>query len=242
LDAGICARPGCGNPLLPGRKLEDVCSYACRGQMKVEAIQGQTGLSGSKNINQNKALQSLKRQSVGVPTFAKISSCTYRVDSPKKNGAGWLMEVAFARVGNRASEPLALDEAKRAVVAMLRERKETETRDWIAELNTIAAAEFDRVALLKERKQWPRDLLGGSRRGSMHTDREQRNSILSAELVVPSTLMEPLSGDEYQLTYDADGNVELPACLDRQKPKPGATSQSSETTQKPSSWRCRGLR
>ncbi len=81
MDAGICARPGCGNPLLPGRKLEDVCSYACRGQMKVEAIQGQTGLSGSKNIKQNKALQSLKRRSVGVLTFAKINSCTYRVDN-----------------------------------------------------------------------------------------------------------------------------------------------------------------
>ena len=94
MDARVCARPGCGNPLLPGRKLEDFCSYACRGQMKVEAIQGQTGLSGSKNIKQNKALQSLKRRSVGVPTFAKINSCTYRVDSPKNNGAGWLIEVA----------------------------------------------------------------------------------------------------------------------------------------------------
>ena len=58
MDARVCARPGCGNPLLPGRKLEDVCSYACRGQMKVEAIHGQTGLSGSKNIKQNKALRS----------------------------------------------------------------------------------------------------------------------------------------------------------------------------------------
>ena len=133
MDARVCARPGCGNPLLPGRKLEDFCSYACRGQMKVEAIQGQTGLSGSKNIKQNKALQSLKRRSVGVPTFAKINSCTYRVDSPKNNGAGWLMEVAppggarerwIARVGNWASEPLPLKEAKRAAVAMLREREE----------------------------------------------------------------------------------------------------------------------
>ena len=53
----------------------------------------------------------------------------------------------IARVGNRASEPLTLDEAKRAAVAMLRERKETEPRDWIAELNKIAAAEIDRVAM-----------------------------------------------------------------------------------------------
>ena len=34
MDARVCARPGCGNPLLPGRKLKDVCTYACRGQFK----------------------------------------------------------------------------------------------------------------------------------------------------------------------------------------------------------------
>jgi hypothetical protein len=28
-----------------------------------------------------------------------------------------------------------------------------------------------------------------------------------------------LQGDDYPLTYDADGDVELPACLDRRKPK-----------------------
>jgi hypothetical protein len=53
-------------------------------------------------------------------------------------------------VGNRASEPLPLDEVKRAAVAILRKRRETEPRDWIAELNKIAAAEFDRVALAME--------------------------------------------------------------------------------------------
>jgi hypothetical protein len=30
-----------------------------------------------------------------------------------------------------------------------------------------------------------------------------------------------LQGDDYPLTYDADGDVELPACLDRRKPKLG---------------------
>jgi hypothetical protein len=48
MDTRVCARPGCGNPLLPGRKLEDVCSYACRGQLRVEAIKGQTALRCSK--------------------------------------------------------------------------------------------------------------------------------------------------------------------------------------------------
>jgi hypothetical protein len=116
---------------------------------------------------------------------------------------------------------------------MLRERGKVKPRDWVAGLNKIAAAEIDRVALAKDRQQWPCNLLGGSRRGSMPIDREQRNAILSAELVVPSTLMEPLSGDEYQLSYDADGNVELPACLDRRKPKPNATSQSARTQRSP---------
>ena len=47
----------------------------------------------------------------------------------------------------------------------------------------IAAAEFDRVALLKEPKQWPRDLVGGSRLGSMQIDGKLRDAILNAELM-----------------------------------------------------------
>jgi len=209
--------------------------------LRLLRLQGhRTGLKCPKNTKQNKALQSLKRRSVGVPTFAKINSCTYRVDAPRKSGAGWLMEVAWpggsrqrwvARVGSRASEALALDEAKRAAVTMLREGGKVEP--WIADLNKIAAAEINRVALANDLQRWPRDLLGSSRRGSMQIDREQRNAILSAELFIPSAIAEPLSGDEHRLTYDASGNVELPACLDRRKPKPSATSQNSVTTKKP---------
>ena len=193
--------------------------------MKVEAIQGQTGLSGSKNIKQNKALQSLKRRSVGVLTFAKINSCTYRVDSPKNNGAGWLMEVArpggarerwIARVGNWASEPLPLKEAKRAAVAMLRERGKVEPRDWIADLNKIAATEIDRVALAKKRKQWPCDLVGGkSRPDSMRLDRKLRDAILDAELLAMPSHAEPLSGDGFRLEFYDDGYPKLPECLRR---------------------------
>jgi hypothetical protein len=193
MDARVCARPGCGNPLLPGRKLEDVCSYACRGQMKVEAIQGQTGLSGSENMKQNKALRTLKRQSVGAFTFSKTNSCTYRLDRPNKLGAGWLMEVAWpgrarqrwlARIGNRTSEQLTLDDAKRAAVAMLRERGTAEDRDWIGELNKIASSEVDRVALAKERKQWPLALTGAHVRfmPRIQVSHELRKAILDAEL------------------------------------------------------------
>ncbi len=79
---------------------------------------------------------------------------------------------------------------------MLRERKETEPRDWIAELNKIAAAEVDRVALTQERKQWPRELVGAkSRPGSMQIDRKLRDAILDAELLAMPSHAEPLSGD-----------------------------------------------
>ena len=229
MDARVCARPGCGNPLLPGRKLEDFCTYACQGQFRaLQATSGPSGLIGAKNTKQNKALQSLKRQSVGRFSFARINSCTYRLDRPGKLGAGWLMEVGWpggarqrwiARVGNRASEPLPLDEAKRAAVAMLRERKETEPRDWIAELNKIAAAEVDRVDWRQERKQWPRDLVGAeSRPGSMQIDRKLRDAILDAELLAMPSHAEPLSGDGFRLEFYDDGYPKLPECLRRKQP------------------------
>ena len=66
-------------------------------------------------------------------------------------------------------------------------------------------------------------------------DCPQRASSLSAGLtpyVYPERVLDPrigsnpdgstpgaLQGDDFPLTYDADGNVELPACLDRRKPK-----------------------
>jgi hypothetical protein len=119
-------------------------------------------------------------------------------------------------VGNRASEPLLLDEAKRAAVAMLRERNETEPRDWIAELNKIAAAEFDRVALLKERKQWPRNLVGAqSCPDSMRLYRKLRDAILDAELVAMPSHAETLSGDGVQLEFYDDGYPKLPDWLRR---------------------------
>jgi hypothetical protein len=182
-----------------------------------------TGLKCSKNTKQNKALQTLKRQSVAGFSFAQINSCTYRLDRPSKLGGGWLMQVSpegyrqrwVARVGSRGSEPLTLDEAKRVAVAMLRERGRAEPHDWIAELNSIATAEIERVALANARKEWPRDLLGGSRRGTViWIDRKKRNAIFDAELAVPVG-GDPLSGDDYPLEYYEDGFPKLPACLNR---------------------------
>ena len=230
MDARVCARPGCGNPLLPGRKLEDFCTYSCRGQFNaLEAIQVPFGLVGAKNTKQNNVLRSLRRRSVGRFCFARINSCTHRLDRPGKLGAGWLMEVAWpaggarqrwiARVGNRTSEPLPLDKVKRAAVAMLRERKETKPRDCIAELNKIAADEVHRAWMMQGRKQWPRDLVGAPLRpGSMQLDGKLRDAILDAELLATTSHAEALSGDGFRLEFYGDGYPKLPEWLRRRAP------------------------
>jgi len=207
----------------------------------IPAFKGHTGLKCSKNTKQNKALQTLKRQSVVGFSFTQVNACTYRLDRPSKLGVGWLIEVAppagkheqwVARIGHRASEPLPLDKAKQAAVAMLREGGKAESRDWIGDLNKIVAAEIDRLGLAEARQQWPRDLVGGSRRGSViWIDREKRNAIFDVELCITSR--KPLSGDDYPIEYYEDGFPKLPAFLDRRKPKPSATSQNSATTKKP---------
>jgi hypothetical protein len=190
----------------------------------------QSGLSGSKNTKRNKALRTLQKQSRGDFTFHRIDSVTYRIDRPGKRAVGWLMEVAWpggarqrwiARVGNRASERLPLSEAKKAAVALLREHGETEPRDWIAELNQAAADEVERVELDGQRKYWPVDLLG-ERRGTKPVEHELRAAILEIEIGFigdPAANAEPLQGDHYPLTFDADGYPELPACLDCRKAK-----------------------
>ena len=131
----MCAN--CGKPLRTPRRLKTFCSYACRGQHEVQkATADRSGLVGSKNIKQNKALQSLKRQSVGAVTFARINPTSVRVDCSRKKGAGWLMEVAWpggerkrwiVRVGDRRTEPLPLAAAKQAAIAFLRQRRKIET-------------------------------------------------------------------------------------------------------------------
>src|SRR5262245_32035727 len=112
----------CGGELQKPRKLKDFCSYAHRGAHAVKVFDG----PGAKNTKRNRALQSLKTASRTGFSFCKINSITYRFDTPRKRGAGWLMEVAclaplcqrwVARVGSQASEPLTLGEAKKAAVA-----------------------------------------------------------------------------------------------------------------------------
>lgn len=211
----------CGEELPPSRRLKAFCSYACRGQLEVlEAIANHSGLVCSKNTRQNKALQSLKRQSVGAVTFAKINSITIRVDCSRKKSAGCLMDVAWpgvsrqrwvARVGDRGSEPLPLDAAKQAAVAFLRERSSVGQRDWTAQLNQIAAEEVDDASLQQERRRWPIDLMNGRRRGFV----EHRTAIIETELAVAYENVPSLQGDALALVYYADGYPKLPECLRR---------------------------
>lgn len=123
------------------------------------------------------------------------------------------MQRWVARVGNRASEPLPLDEAKRAAVAMLGERGKGEARDWIAELNQIAANEVDSAVIERERRKWPIDLMGGKQReGSISL--ELRREIIDTELSQAEPQPEaPLQGDDYPLEDDEDGQPKLPDCL-----------------------------
>ena len=156
--ADLCKQ--CGVPLPATRKLKTFCSYACRGQFDtLAATTPATGLLGAKNLRRNKELRTGKSQAVRGVAFARVNDCTYRVDAPTKHGAGWLMELAWpggrrmrwiARVGNRASDPASLEDAKSAAAAMVRTRGDAKPRDWIAELNEIAASEVDRAALATE--------------------------------------------------------------------------------------------
>ena len=106
-----------------------------------------------------------KRRSVAGFAFSAINSITYRLDSRNKEAAGWLMKVGgkwVACVGKRRSEPMALNDAKRAAVSMLSTKGEPSTVD----LNPLATETIDRAELEADRKRefklWPTNLLGGA--------------------------------------------------------------------------------
>jgi hypothetical protein len=190
MEQQLCRGCSCALPAV--RPLKNFCKYACRGQFRaLKAVGERTGLSGSKNLKGNRALQTLKKQSRGEITFAKISSCTIRVDRRSKKSVGWLMEVAWpggsrqrwvARVGDRGSEPLPLEEAKQAAIEFLRERGKAEARDFIAELDQIAANEVDRGVLQRERRKWPLIVMGGRQRTPCMTiEPGLRETILEVE-------------------------------------------------------------
>lgn len=72
---------------------------------------------------------------------------------PADAGGKWI-----ARVGNRSSEPLPLDEVKRVSAEMLNELARGEPFDCIARLNQLSANAVEQVVIervKRQRKQWP---------------------------------------------------------------------------------------
>jgi hypothetical protein len=60
MEAPVTRCLKCGKPRTKRWKLKDFCSYSCRGQHAVDTLDGtkyRTGLSGSRNLKKNKALQ-----------------------------------------------------------------------------------------------------------------------------------------------------------------------------------------
>ena len=143
MDAVVETCLNCGDPLTEPRKLKDFCTYSCRGQHAVNTLPGvphRGAYSGSKNLKKTRALHTLRKQSLGAITFCKINSVTYRIDRRTKNGVGWLMEVAWpgesrqrwvARVGDRASDPLPLEQAKAAAKDLLSTAMQASRSMWL---------------------------------------------------------------------------------------------------------------
>ena len=116
-------------------------------------------------------MQTLKSGSVAGFAFSAINSITYRLDSRNKEAAGWLMKVGgkwVACVGKRRSEPMALDDAKRAAVSMLSIKGKPSTVDS----NQLAAEAIDRAALEADRKREFRTMADESARRSQAAEAE----------------------------------------------------------------------
>ena len=93
-----------------------------------------------------------------------------------------------------------------------------DARHW--RLNLAEADRIDRLAVARQRKTWPVDIMGSRRMREI--DKRIRHGILAVEHVLidqDRSRAVALQGDDYPLTFDADGSPELPSCLDR-RPKP----------------------
>jgi hypothetical protein len=86
-------------------------------------------------------------------------------------------------------------------------------------VNLAAADKLDSAEVRRQRKVWPVDVMGGQRMGKIA--RRIRYGILAVEHRLIDDRPKPLQGDDYALTYDANGYPELPNRLDR-RTKPSA--------------------
>jgi hypothetical protein len=89
-----------------------------------------------------------------------------------------------ACVGDHRSAPLTVDETKTAARSLLNTKVRAEPRDWIEELNQIAANEVDRAEIARQRRKWPVDLMGGKRGKLNEEERQLRQVILDTERVL----------------------------------------------------------
>jgi hypothetical protein len=82
-------------------------------------------------------------------------------------------------------------------------------------VNLAAADKLDTAEIRRQRRVWPVDIMGGGRMGKI--ERHIRYGILAVEhrLVDERPKALPLQGDDHALIYDANGDPELPKCLDR---------------------------
>jgi ribosomal protein L44E len=184
----------CGAPLKPKRKLKQWCSYACRGQYTFRNDKTYRGArSRFKKLKRNKGLQCDNYGGMGKIGFVPINAVTKRIDTTKKQGAGWLIEVGWvgnrirwvARVGPYASEPLSLEDAKDAAVDMLKGGflNKSPLDDPIDHLNRLAAADLAAAVVTADPE------------------------------IAPPIQAEAIQGDAYELEYYEDGYPNLPECL-----------------------------
>jgi hypothetical protein len=169
--------------------------------------------------------------------FEKQNSVTYKLTDGQQVNAGggrtsralgYAIEVSpgrwMARVRNLGSNLLSFGSAKREAIRLYRSR-DNGTPDWIYELNLRTAAEIDRAALAKERREEPSDVMGGGKPwpNPMHVDREVVRNVIELETCNPlreeDTQHETQKGDDYPIECGPDGYPELPGCLDRRKPR-----------------------
>ena len=123
----------------------------------------------------------------------------------------------MARVRNLGGDLLSLGAARQEAVRLYRCR-DKRTIDWICQLNLRVAAEINRTALASNKRKTPVDQIGGERQG--HVDPKIRATVLDAEIgFLMDAQPETIKGDDYLLEYNSDGYPELPACLDRRKPR-----------------------
>jgi hypothetical protein len=187
--------------------------------------------------NEELALPRSSARSSKQLKFEKQNGVTYKLtDGQQVNtgcgrasrALGYIVEVFpgrwMARVRNLCSDLLPFGAVKQEAVRLYGCRGENGL-DWIRELSVRCAGEIDRSAPANEKRKTSFDLMGGGKPwlNPVHVDMEVIRKVIEVETCKPlrddDTLEETSKGDDYLINCDPDGYPELPACLDRRKPR-----------------------